>query len=340
MQIPRVFPSIRGGPRRRRNQPVPIRLPLPKRPHCLRHLQLLRPAAALAALLAASSCALLPFPGGKSQEDDDERTPTSEQLLYERAEASLRAENFAQSIVALERLEARFPFGRYAEQAQLELIYAHHMARDLDAAHAAAERFIRLHPQHPKVDYAYYMRALTTLTRDRGSFSRFLRTDVSRRDVSNLRRAFADFGELLARHPRSEYARDARQRMIHLRNVLAEAEVNIAVYYIGRGANIAAANRARHVVENYPRTSAVPDALAVLIEANWKLGLEDAANDALKVLAHNFPDYRGFDDSGQLVLQTAIRERRRSWVNLMTFGLFDRPDAPPPLRFPRESEPS
>ena len=308
--------------------------------NCFSHLKYLRPAALLAVLLAASGCAWMPFVGDKAQQDDDERAPTSEQLLYERAEASLRAENFAQSIVALERLEARFPFGRYAEQAQLELIYAHHMARDLDAAHAAAERFIRLHPQHPKADYAYYMRALTTLARDRSNFSRFLRTDITRRDVSNVRRAFADFSELLARHPRSEYARDARQRMIHLRNVLAEAEVNIALYYVGRGANVAAANRARHVVENYPRTSAVPDALAVLIEANWKLGLEDSANDALKVLAHNYPDYRGFDASGQLVLQAVIRDRRRSWVNLMTFGLFDRPDAPPPLRFPRESAPS
>ena len=270
--------------------------------------------------------------------DEDLDGETSEQALYRLAQAGLRTGNFTQSITRLERLEARFPFGRYAEQAQLELIFANHMTRDFDAANAAADRFIRLHPQHPNVDYAYYMKGMTAMAKDRGNSGRFMRTSLAQRDVTNVRQAFADFGELLRRHPESEYAKDAQQRMIYLRNVLAESETSIASYYLGRGAYVAAANRARHVVENYAQTPAVPDALVVLVEANWKLGLEDAANDALAVLALNFPDYRAFDDRGRLVLDDIVTERRRSWLNLMTFGLLARPEVPPPLAIPRPGD--
>ena len=291
--------------------------------------------AILTLLLANAGCAWMPFIGDDEDEFDEEEE-TSEQLLYRRAQSGLRAGNYTQGITRLQRLEARFPFGRYAEQAQLELIYAQHMARDLDAAQAASERFIRLHPQHPNVDYAYYMRGLTALARDRAAFARFMTSDISRRDVSNLKQAFSDFNELVTRFPASEYARDARQRMIFLRNALAEAEVNIATFYIGRGANVAAANRARHVVENYGQTPAVADALAVLVEANWKLGLTDAAEDALSVLTLNFPGYHGFDKEGQLVLRNVIANRERSWLNMVSFGLLDRPEVPPPLKFPRD----
>ena len=279
-----------------------------------------------AALL--SGCALLPF----GDDEEDAEADSSEAVLYRRAQSGLRAGNFNESITRLQRLEARFPFGRYAEQAQLELIYANHMARDHDAAQAAADRFIRLHPQHANVDYAYYMRGLTWLSRDRGSSARFMKADISRRDVSNMKKAFADFNELIERFPQSEYAKDAQQRMIFVRNVLGAAEVNIASYYLSRAAFVAAANRARHVIENYSQTPAVADALAVLVEANWKLGLNEAAEDALKVLAINFPDYTGFDDDGQLVLRDVSVGRDRSWLNIVTFGVLSRPEAPPPVR--------
>lgn len=291
-------------------------------------------AAVIVALLATSGCAWMPFFGDDDEFDDEEET--SEQLLYRRAQSGLSAGNYTQGITRLQRLEARFPFGRYAEQAQLELIYAQHMARDLDAAKDAAERFIRLHPQHANVDYAYYMRGLTALARDRAAFARFMTTGISRRDVTHLRQAFSDFNELVTRFPTSEYARDARQRMVYLRNALAEAEVNVATFYIGRGANVAAANRARYVIENYAQTPAVADALAVLVEANWKLGLADAAEDALSVLTLNFPGYHGFDEEGQLVLKNVIENRQRSWLNMVSFGLLDRPEVPPPLKFPRD----
>ncbi len=293
------------------------------------------PAGVIIALFTAwiAGCAWMPL--GGDDEVAGEAVETSEQVLYRHAQSGLRSGNYAQSITRLQRLEARFPFGRYAEQAQLELIYANYMAQDLDAAQAATDRFIRLHPQHPGVDYAYYMRGLTSLARDRGAFSRFMRTDISRRDISHLRRAFVNFNELILRFPGSKFAKDAQQRMIYLRDALAVAEVHIANYYLERGAHVAAINRARHVVENYSRTNAVPDALAVLIEANWKLGLNEAAEDALKVLALNFPDYRGFDEDGQLVLKNVIKNRERSWLNILSFGLLSRPEAPPPLKIPR-----
>ena len=282
--------------------------------------------------LLAAGCAWMPFVG---DEDEDDAVETSEQALYRLAQSGLQTGNYSQSIVRLERLEARFPFGRYAEQAQLELIYAHHMVRDLDSADAAADRFIRLHPQHQNVDYAYYMKGLTALARDRRSFSRIGGSGVSRRDVTNAQKAFIQFSELATRYPNSDYAKDARQRMIHLRNLLAQAEVNVALYYLGRRAHVAAANRARHVIEHYSRTPAAADALAILIETNWKLGLTDAAEDALQVLALNFPDYRAFDEDGRLVLRNAIEKRERSLLNLLTLGILDRPKGPPPLQFPK-----
>ena len=149
--------------------------------------------------------------------------------------------------------------------------------------------------------------------------------------TSNLE-AYEDFRLLLERFPNSAYAPDARQRMIYLRNVLARAELNIANFYMERGAYIAAINRARFIVEVYPRSEAVPEALALMVEGNVKLGMDEAANDALKVLATNFPDFEAFDENGDLVLTEQIRSRDRSWTNLMTFGLLDRPDVPPPIR--------
>ncbi|MCZ6889105.1 MAG: outer membrane protein assembly factor BamD [Gammaproteobacteria bacterium] len=275
-----------------------------------------------------AGCAWMP---GFGKDDDEFLNETTEQIIYKGAQQNLRSGNYSAAITRLQRLEARFPFGRYAEQAQLELIYANYMAAHLGAAQSAADRFIRLHPQHPNVDYAYYMKGLTAHIGDRGFFDRFFAMDESKRDTSRLRDAFGYFSELVARFPDSSYAKDARQRMIYLRNVLAFAEVHVANYYMTRGAYVAASNRARLVVEEYSQTPAAPEALAIVIEANWNLGLRDSANDALRVLALNYPTYNAFDDQGNLVLASNFRQRNRSWFNMVTFGLLDRPKAPPPL---------
>lgn len=284
-------------------------------------------------------CSLIPFWGGDDEErDEDADLNATEQLLYRNVQRSLRAGNYQQAIEHLGRLEARFPFGRYAEQAQLELIYAHYMGFNHEAARNAADRFIRLHPQNPNVDYAYYLKGLAAYNKNRGIMDRLFSMDLAKRDMTSARDAYADFAELLSRFPDSPYAPDARKRMLYLRDMLAAHELHVANFYMERGAHVAAANRARFVIENYSRADAVPRALALLVEANYKLGLEDAANDALQVLASNFPDYDAFDEDGNLVLAEQILNRDRSWTNIMTLGLIDRPDVPPPIRLERDTQ--
>ncbi|NKB97403.1 MAG: outer membrane protein assembly factor BamD [Pseudomonadales bacterium] len=284
-------------------------------------------------LVALGGCSWMPFIGGG---DDDETTledeiETSEQKLYRDAQRWLRSSNYQQAIAALERLEARFPFGRYAEQAQLEMIYARYMSANLDGARTAADRFIRLHPNHTNIDYAFYIKGLASFSENSGLMDRLVKVDESKRDMAPLRDAYSDFAQLMARYPNSPYIPDTRQRMVHLRNVLARSELSVADYYLRRGAYVAAANRARHVLENYPNAESTPEALIVLAECNHKLGLEDEANNTMRVLAINFPDHNSFDENGNLVLANRIRNRDRSWTNIMTLGIFDRPSVPPPL---------
>ncbi len=290
---------------------------------------------ALVGLLLISGCSSLPFFG----DDADPATPsaseedtTTEQELYRTAQQGLRSGNYDEAIKRLQLLESRFPFGRYGEQAQLETIYAHFMAFDADQARTAADRFIRLHPQHPKVDYAYYIKGLAAYNKDRGLLDRLLPTSLAKRDPGAARESFEDFSELIRRHPDSPYAADARQRMLFLRNVLAQSEVEVARYYVRRGALIAAANRGRYVAENYPQTPATADALAIMVEAYTRLGQADLANDALRVLDLNYPKYPAFDSRGDFVLESDVRNQDRSWLNLVTLNLLDQPDPPPPLR--------
>ncbi len=278
------------------------------------------------------ACSWMPFIGGdKDIEEIPEEVETSEQKLYRDAQRWLRSSNYQQAIAALERLEARFPFGRYAEQAQLELVYARYRSFDLDGARDAADRFIRLHPQHSNVDYAWYLKGLASFSENRGIMDRLIQTDHSKRDMKPLRQSYADFAQLLARYPNSPYVPDTRQRMVYLREVLARSELNVADYYMRRGALVAAANRAQYVLENYPKTSVTDEALVVLVETNYKLGLTDEANNLLRVLALNYPQHEAFDENGNLVLAERVRNRDRSWTNIMTLGLIDRPDVPPPL---------
>ena len=286
----------------------------------------------LATTMSVSGCETLGnlWPFGDDEKDDVPET--SEQVLYRSAQSSLRSGNYTSAISKLEALETRFPFGSYAEQAQLELIYAQYMAYDQDAAIRAADRFIRLHPQHTNVDYAYYLRGLAQFESGRGYIDRIGTAEVAQRDMTTVEAAFADFNQLVLRYPDSSYASDAQQRMIYLRNLLAEAELAVADFYMRRGGFVAAANRARYVVENYPGAPSTPDALVIIIEANHRLGLTDTANDALRILATNYPNHSGFDGEGNFLLEEVVRNRDRSWVNILTFGLLDRPAAPPPIQ--------
>ena len=279
-------------------------------------------------IFGASGCAWMPF---VNRDKAGEEAQTTEGILYNSARDSMRSGNYNAAVEKLERLEARFPFGRYAEQAQLELVYARLMSNSLDDAEAAAERFLRLHPQNPNIDYILYLQGLISEKYDRNLFDRFRPDDVFKRDVSNARQAFAYYSQLLATYPDSLYAKDARQRMIHLRNLLARSEINIARYYMSRGAYVAAANRARAVVENYSQTPATSDALAILVEANYQLGLPEMSEDALRVLTINYPDHSTFDANGNFVYAQTTRQRGRSLLNVMTLGLLGRSSVPEPV---------
>lgn len=250
--------------------------------------------------------------------DDIEST---ELAYYESAQSSLRSNNYANAVSKLQFLEARFPFGRYAQQAQLEIIYAYYRSAQPEAARAAADRFIRLHPRHPNVDYAYYLKGLASFDEDQNFLARLFPMDPSTRDPGAARDSFNDFDQLIRRFPNSEYAPDAQKRMQYLRNLLAASEINVARYYIHRGAYVAAANRGRYVFENLQGTAAVPDALAVMVEAYQLLGMEDLANDALLVLSANFPEHDSLDSNGQFRSNKSVKSSRKSWLNIITFGL-------------------
>lgn len=263
-----------------------------------------------------------------NDELDELAADSGEQQMYDNAQRYLRSRNFDLAVRSLQLLESRYPFGKYAEQAQLELIYAHHGAFEHEAAVEAADRFIRLHPQHPSVDYAYYMKGLSAYNAQSDIFARFLPTDESSRDTSHAREAFAEFAQLIARFPDSPYAADAKARMVHLRNLLARHEILVANYYFRRGAYLAAANRGRYVVENFQRTPAVADGLAVMAQGYILLGMNDLAEDAIAVLKLNYPDYPALDRDGNFATDYDLDGAHRSIVNRVTFGLFDPPEVP------------
>jgi outer membrane protein assembly factor BamD len=263
-----------------------------------------------------------------NDEQLDIAADSGEQQIYEEAQRYLRNSNYDLAVSSLQLLESRYPFGRYAEQAQLEIIYAHHGAFEKEAAIAAADRFIRLHPQHPNVDYAYYMKGLSAYDANTDIFDRFLPTDVTERDMSHAQEAFAEFSQLVTRYPQSAYAADAKARMVYLRNILARHEIQVANYYFRRGAYLAATNRGRYVVENFQRTPAVSDGLAVMAQGYILLGMDDLARDTIAVLALNYPAHPSLDDNGEFQSVFTLDGLQRSWINKASFGLFDPPKPP------------
>ena len=258
---------------------------------------------------------------GCSKDEVEDDLEATEQAAYSSAQSSLRAGNYQGAIQKLQLLESRFPFGRYAEQAQLEIIFAYFKSAQPEAARSAADRFIRLHPTHPSVDYAYYLKGMISFEQDKNFLSSFIPMDPSTRDPGAARQSFDDFSQLIRRFPNSEYAPDAQQKMKYLRNLLAAAEVNVARYYIKRGAYIAAANRGRWVFENFQGSASVPDALAVMVEAYKLLDMDKLANQALTVLNNNYPDHDSLDKDGNFRKTKSIKEAGRGWLNRITFGL-------------------
>ncbi len=235
----------------------------------------------LAAVLLAG-CSLLP-------DKIDETKGWSAQRLYSEAKESMNAGNYRIALEYMDKIQARYPFGRYAQQAQLDTIFIQYRDSEPDAAIAAADRFIKANPRHPYVDYAYYMKGLVNFQRSNTLIDRIAPSDRDKTDTSTARQSYNDFAELARKFPDSRYAEDARLRMQFLHNSLAAYEVNVASYYLKRGAYVAAVNRAIYVLETYARTPSTASALSIMTEAYVNMGMPQLAADSLRVLERNYP---------------------------------------------------
>lgn len=233
---------------------------------------------------------------GCSAMNEDPQAGWSAEQLYEDAREALDNGEYERAVTAYTKLESRYPYGRYAQQAQLETAYAHYRANEPSSAVAAADRFIKMHPRHVNVDYAYYLRGLATFSQSKGFLSGIAKQDPAKRDPAGVRESFNYFKELVTRFPNSRYSPDALKRMTQLRNTLARHEIQAADYYLRRGTYLAAANRAKYVLENYQKATAIPDALVIMVKAYRKLELNDLAEDARRVLLLNYPNHPGLQE--------------------------------------------
>ena len=238
---------------------------------------------ALAFALLATGCSMLP-------EQIDETRDWTPNKLYTEAKTAIAEGSFEKGIKYFEKLESRYPYGRYAQQAQLEVAFAYYKQNEPASAIAACDRFIRLHPTHPSVDYAYYLKGLVNFNEDLGLLGHVSNQDLTERDPKAARESFEAFKELVTRFPASKYAADATARMKYLVNALAAHEVHVARYYMKRGAFVAAANRAQSAVKTYPDAPANEEALFIMVKAYDALGLNDLRDDSERVMKKNFPN--------------------------------------------------
>ncbi|MGA8053450.1 MAG: outer membrane protein assembly factor BamD [Burkholderiales bacterium] len=225
----------------------------------------------------------------KPSNPPDETADWSAQKLYQEAKDNMAGGNWATAVKMFERLEARYPYGRYAQQAQLEIAYAYYRDNEPASAIAAADRFIKLHPNHPTVDYAYYLKGVVNFNEDMGPLAEYADQNPSERDPKSARESYDAFRELVTRYPQSKYAPDSLARMRYLVNSLASHEVAVARYYMKRGAYIAVTNRVQFALKTYPQAPALEEGLALMADAYGKMGMADLRADATRVLATNFP---------------------------------------------------
>ncbi|MBL8377051.1 MAG: outer membrane protein assembly factor BamD [Burkholderiales bacterium] len=240
-----------------------------------------RIATVVAALLVAAC---------SSPEVRDETAGWSAQKIYTDAREEMRSGSWERAIKLLEALESKYPFGRFAQQAQLDIAYSYWKNNDLASAVAACDRFIKLYPNHEHLDYVLYLRGLIYFNEDLGFMGKFTRQDQTERDNRGARESFDTFKNLVTRFPDSKYSEDARLRLRYLVNALAQYEIHVARYYMRRGAFVAAANRAQFLIQNYPNTPANEEALFVMFKAYEAMGMNDLRDSAKRVLDLNFPN--------------------------------------------------
>ena len=246
----------------------------------------MRSLAVIAALFLAtviSGCGLLP-------EVKDETVGWSANRLYTEAKESMSEGGYDKAIKYFEKLESRYPYGRFAQQAQIDIAYSYWKSNEPASAIAACERFIKLHPNHPNVDYVYYLRGLVNFNEDLGLLGQISRQDMTERDPKGARESFDAFRELVTRFPDSKYTPDAVLRMKYLVNALASLEVHVARYYMKRNAYIAAVNRAQFALKNYPEAPAIEEALFIMVKAYDLMGMNDLRDDSERVMRKNYPN--------------------------------------------------
>ena len=212
------------------------------------------------------------------------------EVLYKRGYELLRDNDFGGAIKVYEALDARYPFSDAARQGRLDLMYAYYKDHQSESAVDAADQFIRENPAHPRCDYANYIKGLVYFERTPNVFERWLRVDLSERPPSDARKSFVAFQTVVTNYPQSEYAQDARVRLLYLRNRLADYETHVASYYMRRGAYLAAIARAKYTIENYDGAPAVKTSLEIMTDAYRKLGLDDLAEQSASVYRENFPE--------------------------------------------------
>ena len=242
------------------------------------------PSLAVFLLLTLTACSLL---NSKPEADNPAKTVSAE-VMYNDAMKNLNANSFEEAIKQFESLESHYPYGRYAQQAQLEIAYAYYRQNEAESSIAAADRFIKQYPNNPHVDYAYYVKGLANFNADIGLFGLAFGQDPTERDPKAAQDSFTAFKDLILRFPTSRYTPDARLRMQYLLDALAKYDIHVARYYLRRGAHIAAVNRAKEVLTQYPNTPAIYDALRILVEGYDALGMSELRDDAQRVLVKNF----------------------------------------------------
>ena len=230
---------------------------------------------------------------------DDETAGWSAQRLYGEAKDAMSSKDWPRAIKYLEKLEARYPYGRFAQQAQLEIAYANWKDNERAAGIAAVDRFIKLYPNHANVDYAWYLKGLINFNDQYGMMYQLTSPDMSDRDPRSTRESFVAFKEVVTRFPESKYAPDSAARMRYLVNALAAHEVHVARYYLKRGAYLAAANRAQYAIQHYPQAPALEEAVFMLVLAYDRLGMNDLRDAADRVMRSNFPDSRYLKPGGE-----------------------------------------
>jgi outer membrane protein assembly factor BamD len=239
----------------------------------------------IALLLSATACKKW------WDKDDDEHNPfqgMSAEQIYTEAKKAMSKEQYTAAIKRLEAMESMYPFNDYAEQAEIDLMYAYYKKSDYASAAATAERFIHLYPRAKRVDYAYYMKGLANFQQTRGTLASLLPLDESWRDPGSQSQAYSDFATLVQKFPESRYKANALQRMIYLRNLFAQYELNVAKYFYDRKKYVAAEERASYLLKTYPQASSAKRALALVYKSNRALGLKQAAADALTVYQNTY----------------------------------------------------